>query len=371
MSDKKTIGQRFVSQFPLASRYPDDPDMASKKEKEVARTIDFFASFVPKTKKELAVEAAITLIPFGQVAKAGIKGTSKIAREVFPQVKKEVLEYMSDPRYRELMAGYETPKSENATKVWEDGVGWVNATLKKGSGVTTSQKKRATERVDRYKKRLEDADIDFESDLPSTTDPTVQAMGQTRYDKNKAVMNRKFLGGKYGHLNTESIKHVLREELIHLATQGNKDMPSKLKEAITLRQLQPGRDRMPKHMRLYIDPSDRKKGKITSEGNMTGERFWRDDAGMNQTAIVDVDQKNIDYYYKPTETYAKLLKSKIRAGLKPGEKVGDVYPDKMASSDFEALKALYPGPALRNSLPILGSMPIPSAISSMLVPGID
>ena len=52
MSDKKTIGQRFVSQFPLASRYPDDPDMASKKEKEVARTIDFFASFVPKTKKE-------------------------------------------------------------------------------------------------------------------------------------------------------------------------------------------------------------------------------------------------------------------------------------------------------------------------------
>lgn len=359
MPDEATIGQRFVKQFPLASRYPDDPDKAALKEKQVARTIDFFASFIPKNKEELALEAAVTLIPFGQVAKAGIKGTKKIAKEVFPRVKKEVLEYISNPKYQELLAGYEN-KPDAVTKVWEEGVGWVNARLGPGSTPTKIQKKAAAERVKRYKKRVEEADMDFEPELPSTVKPGEESIAQTRYATNTAVMNKKYLGGKFGHLNKESIEDAWREELIHLATKGNSDMPPGMLEAISLRQLVPGRDRMPKFLKGYVDPYDVKKVDITPEGNKVSSRYWKEGGDVNQTAMKELEQEHIDYYYKPTETYAKLTKAKIRAGLKPGEKVGDVYPEKMSSTDFEALKALYKPQQLKGMIKEL-----PAAIPAM------
>jgi hypothetical protein len=62
-----TLGQKIVQKY-IPSQHK-DPKRAAGQERGVASAIDFANSLIPKTKKDLAIDLALTAIPFGHIAK--------------------------------------------------------------------------------------------------------------------------------------------------------------------------------------------------------------------------------------------------------------------------------------------------------------
>jgi hypothetical protein len=70
-----TLGQKVAKRIPSQHK---DPERAAGHEKGLALTIDTLNSLIPKTKKQLGIDLALTAIPFGHVAKQGLKFGKKL-----------------------------------------------------------------------------------------------------------------------------------------------------------------------------------------------------------------------------------------------------------------------------------------------------
>lgn len=267
---KKSLGRRFVEWKPLTSRYPDDEKKARLQEDRVADMIDFF---VPQTKKDVALEAAFALVP-GVSGKMVSKGANVIRKKV-PEVVEYLKNYISSPQYLKSL--------DKFTESWDE----------------------AVELRGSYLNRLDEIDYDQNSKIGNNTILSPEDINKHRPEYLKDV------GGEVEavyvpsddkiFLNRNTVKDIdeksavplLAEEIMHLVTKGNKNIPPKMKAAI--KQSQIATPKLGRYVRSYKDGD-----------------------------VPRITKKSIEYAHDETETYSKIMATRATGGLKPGQVIGEV-----------------------------------------------
>ena len=267
---KKSLGRRFVEWKPLTSRYPDDEKKARLQEDRVADMIDFF---VPQTKKDVALEAAFALVP-GVSGKMVSKGANVIRKKV-PEVVEYLKSYISSPQYLKSL--------DKFTESWDE----------------------AVELQRDYLKRLDEIDYDKNSRIGDHNILSPEDMNKHRPEylkdaggemeavyvpsEDKIFLNRNTVK----NIDEKSAVPLLTEEIMHLVTKANKNIPPKMKAAII--QSQTATPRLGRYVRSY------KGGDVPR-----------------------ITKKSAEYAHDETETYSKIMATRATGGLKPGQVIGEV-----------------------------------------------